>query len=501
MKRFEAVPNFSEGRDEARLGQIVDAARAVAGVTVLDVERNADHNRAVVSLVGEGAPLSTALLAMVRKATELIDLTQHRGEHPRIGATDVVPFIPLGDATMAEAVDLAVRLGERIWTEVGVPVYLYAAAARRPERADLAEVRRGGFEGLRETVRTDPSRRPDFGNAELHPTAGAVVVGARPVLIAYNVYLTTPDVAVAKKIAKAVRARDGGLPEVKALGFDIRERHQAQVSMNLTDYRTTPVPRAFSAVRAEAEKLGSSVDESEVVGLIPEDALFDAAEAFLQLRHFDRAQVLERKLAAAAAGALRPAAAGPLAALPLPEYVDRLAARTPTPGGGSAAAAVAAYGAALGEMVVRYAAPATEPLPADLDTVRAQLETDRRWFLAQVDADAEAYTRVLSARRALRAAGPTDAASAGTYAAALRGAADVPLATARTARAARERLAAIRGRMKPALASDLDSALLFLDAATVAAVSNVRANLADLRAAGLPVAELEGELARLGGAV
>ena len=219
MSRFECVPNFSEGRDSAKVDRIAAAARVVPGVTVLDVEMDAAHHRSVITLVGDGDSLLEAVLRMMRVATETIDLTRHQGEHPRMGATDVVPFVPLGESTMAEAVHLAERLGQRVAEELHIPVYLYAAAARRPERADLAKVREGQFEGIRQSIATDPARAPDFGPARVHPTAGAVAIGARPVLIAYNVYLATPDVAIAKRIARTVRARDGGLPEVKALGF------------------------------------------------------------------------------------------------------------------------------------------------------------------------------------------------------------------------------------------------------------------------------------------
>ncbi|EQD52927.1 glutamate formiminotransferase, partial [mine drainage metagenome] len=224
MSRFECVPNFSEGRNEETIDRIVRAAGSVAGVSILDVERNADHHRMVLTLVGEGAALVEGVFAAMRVATGRIDLNHHRGEHPRIGATDVVPFIPLGTARMEEAIEWANRLGERVARELGVPVYLYGHAARRPERSDLARVREGQFEGLRESIGQDPSRAPDYGEPRLHPTAGAVAIGARPLLIAYNAYLTTDDVSVAKRIAHAVRARDGGLAEVKALGFEIRER-------------------------------------------------------------------------------------------------------------------------------------------------------------------------------------------------------------------------------------------------------------------------------------
>ena len=345
MSSFECVPNFSEGRNDATIAAIADEARNAPGVALLDVEQNADHNRCVVTLVGDGPALVEALVRMMRVATDLIDLTTHEGEHPRMGATDVVPFVPLAGATVEEAVELAIALGTRVWEELGVPVYLYGDAARVPERRDLAKVRAGQFEGIRETIGTDPRRRPDIGEALVHPTAGITAIGARPVLIAYNAYLTTPDVTVAKRVAKAVRGRDGGLAEVKALGFDIRERQRAQVSMNLTDFRRTPIHQAVEAVRREAARFGVGVEETEIVGLVPEDALFDAAEFYLQLNSFDRSTVLERKVRDA-----QPPQES------LADFAARLAARTPTPGGGSAAAAAGSLGAALGEMVTAYSA-------------------------------------------------------------------------------------------------------------------------------------------------
>ncbi len=485
MSWFECVPNFSEGRDAAKLDRIVGAGRDVSGVTVLDVERNADHNRAVVSLAGEGDALLEAVFRMVRSATQEIDLTHHTGEHPRMGATDVVPFVPLGTSTMADAVRLAERLAERIGRELSVPVFLYAAAARRPERADLAKVREGQFEGLREAIGRDPARAPDFGPDHIHPTAGAVAVGARPVLIAYNVYLTTPDVTIAKKIAKTVRARDGGLPEVKALGFDIAERHRAQVSMNLTDYRVTPVHRAFEAVRREAQRYGVGVEESEVVGLVPEDALFDAAEYFLQLHAFDRAAVLERKVRAATSEA---------AGESLASFTARIAARTPTPGGGSAAAAAGAMAAALGEMVLAYSVDTARPDPG-LTTVANALAEGRARFLQLVTEDATSYEAVRTARRA-RKAQPGPAAEA-AYTTALQGAADVPLGTARLAVHLAGQLSSVRERTKAALASDATTALALFRAAAEGALANVEINLADLRTAGVPTQPLEDEVARL----
>jgi glutamate formiminotransferase / formiminotetrahydrofolate cyclodeaminase len=487
MTLFECVPNFSEGRDPAKVERIAAAARAVPGVTVLDVERDAAHHRSVISLVGEGEPLLEAVLAMMRVATASIDLTQHHGEHPRMGATDVVPFVPLGSATMADAVRLAERLGDRVANELGIPVYLYAGAARRPERADLAKVREGQFEGIRETIGTDPARAPDFGPARVHPTAGAVAIGARPVLIAYNVYLTTPDVAIAKKVAKAVRARDGGLPEVKALGFDIPERHQAQVSMNLTDYRVTPVHRAFDAVRKEAERLGAGVDESEIVGLVPEDALFDAAEHYMLLKRFDRAAVLERKVRAVDA-ATRTGES-------LSAYTDRLAARTATPGGGSASAAAGALGAAVGEMVLVYALDPAKP-DEELASAHRALHDGRRRFLALIEEDPASYEAVRAARRVRRERTGDPAADA-VYRAALRRSVAVPLETARLAQELSVRLESVRARTKPMLGSDLTTALALFRAATEGALANVAINLEDLAKVGESTSEVASEIDRL----
>ncbi|MGB6442200.1 MAG: glutamate formimidoyltransferase, partial [Thermoplasmata archaeon] len=385
MSPFECVPNFSEGKDAAKVERIAAAAREVAGVTVLDVERDAAHHRCVISLVGEGDALLDAVFRMMSVATATIDLTQHHGEHPRMGATDVVPFVPLGTSTMEDAVRLAERLGARVAKELEIPVYLYASAARRPDRVDLAKVREGQFEGIRDTIGTDPARAPDFGPPKVHPSAGAVAIGARPVLIAFNAYLTTPDVAIAKKIARTVRARDGGLPEVKALGFEIPERQRAQVSMNLTDYRTTPVHRALEAVRREAQRYGVGIEESEIVGLVPEDALFDAAEYYLQLHAFQRTAVLERKV--------RGVEAATRGGESLTGFSDRLAARTPTPGGGSASAAAGALGAALGEMVLSYSIDPAKP-PDELAEVRQVLNDGRRRLLALVEEDAQSYEAV-----------------------------------------------------------------------------------------------------------
>ncbi|MGH2688248.1 MAG: glutamate formimidoyltransferase, partial [Actinomycetota bacterium] len=282
---IEAVPNFSEGRRPEVCEKLADEARA-RGVRVLDLERDPDHHRSVLTFVGAPDPTADAAFAVAAKAVELIDLTRHEGQHPRMGAIDVLPFVPLQGASMADAVALARRVGERIGKELGLPVFLYEAAATRPDRRNLAVIRKPQFEGLRELIGKDPDRVPDFGPNRIHPTAGCVAVGARMPLIAYNVDLETDDVGVAKKIAKKVRERDGGLPGIKALGLAIADRKCAQVSMNVCDFTRTGLLEAFRAVEAEAAKLGVRVRSSEIVGLVPRASLPPDGEQALRLAGF-----------------------------------------------------------------------------------------------------------------------------------------------------------------------------------------------------------------------
>lgn len=295
-KVVECVPNFSEGRKAEIVDAITDAVRSVEGVRVLDVEMDPSHNRAVLTFVGEPGRVKEAAFASASKAVELIDLNKHAGEHPRIGAVDVIPFVPISEVDMRECVELANSLGKKIAEKLGVPVYLYEEAATRPERRNLANLRKGEFEGLREEIRTNPDRAPDFGPSELHPTAGATVVGAREPLIAYNVNLRTDDINIAKAIAKAIRHKDGGLRFVKALGFKTERENTVQVSMNLVNYKKTPIFRAFEMVKSEAERYGVPVIGSEIVGLVPEDALVSCVEHYLRLENFRKSQILEYKL-------------------------------------------------------------------------------------------------------------------------------------------------------------------------------------------------------------
>jgi glutamate formiminotransferase len=292
----ECVPNFSEGRRPDVIAAIRDAVGAVTGVRILDLHADVDHNRSVLTYV---VPVSRAVesgLAAASAALAHIDLRTHEGAHPRMGALDVFPFVPLFDLPMARCVKLADELGRAIASELGIPVYLYEEAARRPDRVNLENIRKGGFETLLSVLPGDPDRAPDYGLNAVHATAGAVAVGARRPLIAFNVYLGTAEPALAKAIAKAVRHSSGGLRYVKALGLEIPESGTTQVSMNLTNFKSTSIVRVMDLIRAEAARWGVPVLRSEVVGLIPLDAMLDAAQAFLQLREFSRDQVLERRL-------------------------------------------------------------------------------------------------------------------------------------------------------------------------------------------------------------
>lgn len=292
---IESVPNISEGRRAEVIEAAVEALRAVPGLRVLDVQSDKDHNRSVLTLVGDEASLKAGLLALFEVATSRIDLRHHQGEHPRVGAVDVVPFIPIEGASMKDCVGLARDVGQAVAERFQVPVFLYEEAASAPHRRNLEDVRRGQFEALGERMR-DPLWKPDFGPAEPHPSAGAVVVGARMPLIAYNINLGTADVEIARRIAKAIRHSSGGYRFVKAMGVMLEERNLAQVSINMTDYKRTPLHRVFETVRAEAARYGVSVVGSEIVGLVPSEALIDAADHFLRLEDFDPGQILERKV-------------------------------------------------------------------------------------------------------------------------------------------------------------------------------------------------------------
>ena len=292
-KIIECVPNISEGRRKEVIEACVDQIRTTPGVTLLDYSSDESHNRSVITFFGSPEGVEEAVVKLAKKATELIDLTKHVGEHPRMGAVDVIPFIPIRETNTQECVELSKRSAKRIWEEAGMPVFLYEDSASAPHRKNLAAIRKGQFEGMGEKVLRE-EWEPDFGGRTIHPTAGVVAVGARPPLVAYNINLSTSDVAVAKAIAKIIREKDGGLTCVKALGLYIEERNMAQVSINMTDCTRTPLYRVVELVRAEAKRYGASVIGTEIVGLTPMQFLIDSAEFYLQLENFDpNRQVLE----------------------------------------------------------------------------------------------------------------------------------------------------------------------------------------------------------------
>jgi glutamate formiminotransferase len=468
----ECVPNFSEGRDKSRVDAIIEAMK-MDGVYLLDREMDADHNRCVITLVGDPVNVAEAAIRGVGKAAELIDLTKHTGAHPRLGAADVIPFIPIEGVTLEDCVAMARRVGEEIWKRYKVPVYLYEAAAQTPERQNLENVRRGQFEGIREEVKTNPARKPDFGDAGLHSTAGATIVGARKFLVAYNVYLNTPDVNIAKKVAKAIRFSNGGLRYVKGMGVPVRGL--AQVSMNLTDTDQTPIARVFEYVKREAARYGVLPQSSEIVGLIPKKALEDAAEWFLQIENFDSSLILENRLAAVISGKM---AVGGIRAGVEP-FVEQLAAPTAAPGGGCASAASGAMAAALGSMVAGMSRGKKAYLQHEraLSDALARLAELREHFKASIDADAESFNEVMAAFKRAKDH-PEGQAEVET---ATKKATLVPLEVAERAREVRQIVESLRPITNPKMASDLTVAVAQANAAIQGALANVEINLGGIK--------------------
>jgi glutamate formiminotransferase/formiminotetrahydrofolate cyclodeaminase len=471
----ECVPNFSEGRDKSKVDAIV-AAMKMGGVYLLDREMDADHNRCVITLAGERDAVQEAAIRGVGKAAELIDLNQHQGAHPRLGAADVVPFIPIEGVSIEDCVAMARHVGEQIWKRYQVPVYLYEAAAASPERQNLENIRRGQFEGIRDDIATNPARKPDFGEARLHPTAGACVVGARKFLIAYNIFLNTPDVAIAKQVAKAVRFSSGGLRFVKAAGFLVRG--QAQVSMNLTDFEQTPMHRVFEMVRSEAARHGFSIVSSEIIGLVPKKALEQVAEWFLQVENFDSSLILETRLSSAMAGktASGKAAVGGLRAGVEP-FIEQLAAPTATPGGGSAAAASGAMAAGLAAMVASMSRgkKAYAQYERQLSEAISRLSLLREELKAAIDADAESYQSVMAAYKKAKESAD------GIVDAALKQATSVPLSVAERAREVLRIAESLGPITNPNMKSDLVTAAALARAAMEGALANVEINLESLK--------------------
>lgn len=383
-KLVECIPNFSEGRRMEIIDEIVSTISSVGNVILLDRSSDHDHNRTVITFAGVPEAVVEAAFASIAKAAELIDLDHHEGEHPRLGATDVVPLVPLGDSTMEECVSHAQGLGQRVGEELKLPVYLYEEAATRPERKNLEFVRRGEYELLKEEISSNPDRAPDFGPGSVGK-AGAVIIGARQPLIAYNVYLSSENVKIAQDVARAIRHSSGGLRFVKALGMDVEGR--AQVSMNLTDYTRTPVARVQEMIRTEAARYGTSIHHAELVGLIPERAVVETVKWYLQLDEFESSQILETRLREK----IDPKAL----------FLEQLAEASPTPGGGSAAAYCGAMAAALVGMVAKLTIGKKKYSAVEMRMQEIAVRSDalRAQLAAAVQEDADAFNQVLQAYR------------------------------------------------------------------------------------------------------
>ncbi|MEN6520350.1 MAG: glutamate formimidoyltransferase [Armatimonadota bacterium] len=464
----ECVPNFSEGRRPEVLDAIVGAIAGVEGIRVLGKEMDADHNRAVVTFVGEPDQVKRAAFAGCAKAAELIDLNKHEGEHPRIGATDVIPFIPVSGVSVEECIELACELGQEIAEKLGIPIYLYEKSATRPERENLALVRKGQFEGLRNIIETDPTRRPDFGEAKIHPTAGATAIGVRDFLIAYNIYLNTNNLDTAKKIAKRIRFKDGGFRFVKANGFAIRERGCVQVSMNLTNYKGTPMHDAFEFVKREAARYGVSVTDSEIIGLVPLEAIVNTAEYYLQLDHFSHEQVLENKLWGGGAAESVPTM-----------FIDEVASKSPAPGGGSVSALAGALAAALSSMVCRLTVGRKKyaDVSEELAEALRQTERSRSKLTSAIEADAKAFDAVMAAMKLPKDTPEEIELRKKALQDAYKGATEVPLSVMAEVRALLDCLKPIAAKGNVNSASDAGVGALMARAACEGANLNVEINL------------------------
>lgn len=468
QKIVECVPNFSEGRRMEVVDAIVDSITAVSGVTLLDRSSDPDHNRSVITFVGGPQAVEEAAFQGIAKAAELIDMDKHEGEHPRMGASDVVPFVPIAGVSMDDCVQIAKRLGQRVGEDLDIPVYLYEEAATRSSRKNLARVRRGEYEGIKADIGSKKWRRPDFGPAKLG-TAGAVAIGARAPLVAYNVYLSTDDVEIAKKVAQTVRGSSGGLAFVKGAGFLVEGK--AQVSMNLTNYSKTSVATVVELIRREAQRYGVTIEKSELVGLIPQQALEDAAVWYLQLDDFEPDQVLERRMQSAQAEEEM--------ALGGEVFLEALASADPTPGGGSAAAQAGALAAALVAMVGRLSVGKKKfaDIEQEMQALVTRAEELRAAFTEAVKEDAEAFNAVMAAFKLPKGSEKEQKARAKAIESATLEAARQPLAAAELAVECLKLALSAAEKGNTNAISDAGSAAALAEACLRGSSLNVRINL------------------------
>ncbi len=473
----ECVPNFSEGGNRQVMDQIIEAILSVPGLCLMDLEMDPDHNRSVVTFVGEKEKVGEGALRAMGKAMELIDLNLHQGNHPRIGATDVVPFIPVRNATLEDCVAIARQVGEAAAQRYGIPIYLYEAAATRLERIQLENIRKGQFEGLRQEIETSADRAPDFGLPRLHPTAGATVVGARKFLIAYNINLNTSDVTVAKQIAKAIRHSSGGLRNVKAMGVDLKAREVAQVSMNLTDFEQTPIYRVFEMVKREAERYGASIIGSEIVGLVPQKALDMSADYFLQIESFRPELIFENRLQAILAEKQE------LQDLSVSQFLEAVAKTDSVPGGGSVSALAGALAANLGKMVVGFSLTkkGLEEFQPRLDEIMELFSSAHRNLQAAIQKDSEAYAGVEAALKMPKITEEEKKKRQEEMQRALHQAAAVPMEVAEKSAQLMQSFHALESISNPNLKSDLKAGFWMAHAAVRGALENVAINLKSIK--------------------
>ncbi|MEZ5360469.1 MAG: glutamate formimidoyltransferase [Candidatus Zixiibacteriota bacterium] len=468
----ECVPNFSEGRRPEIIDEIIREITSVDGITLLDKEMDASHNRAVVTFVGPPMEAKEAAFRAIKKASELIDMREHHGEHPRMGATDVCPFIPISDITIKECVLLANELAKDVGEKLQIPVFMYEEAATEPRRKDLAKVRKGEYEGLSEEIGTNPKKKPDYGPEKMNPKAGATAIGVRMFLVAFNAYLNTNDINIANKIAKAIRSRSGGYMYCKALGFEIEDRHCVQVSMNLVNYKKTPVHRVLETIKCEAARYGVTVTTTEIVGLVPNEALVMAADYYLQLENFSNAQIFEEKLRASEEAQKRSGE----------EFFNEVAASTPAPGGGSVASAAGALGAALTSMVSRLTISKKKykEVHDEISAILAQSEILRKELSDLIVKDKEAFDRVMEAFKLPKDSEEMVRDRANHIEAATKGAALVPLKVAEKSLEVLSLVKVVAEKGNSNSITDAGVGALMAKAAMDGAILNVRINLSGL---------------------
>lgn len=469
LKILECIPNFSEGRDRKKIQQICDCITNIPGVFLLDVESDIAHNRSVVTFAGPPEAVEEAAFQSCKKAAELIDLNHHKGEHPRMGATDVIPFVPIKNITEKEAVAYARKIGARIGNELNIPVYLYEKAATKPENQNLANIRAGEYETIKKEIGKNPERNPDFGPKKLG-TAGAVAVGARAPLVAYNVNLASTDLKLAKTIAKKIRFKDGGFKNVKAMGFELKDRGIVQVSMNLTDYTVTNVETVFTAIKKEATKHGVKILESEIIGLIPEESLIKAAKHYLKVNQaFSNDQILEialqKKLEDEPSQADSPS---------LANFLDQLSSGSPVPGGGSVSALCGSLAAALASMVSNLTTSSKkyEKFHKEAAKILTKTENLRRELYELIEKDSEAYQKVADAFKL-----PKDTKREPAIQNALKYAAEIPLKTAETAAKLLPLIKELQKNGNQNAASDCGVAKYLVETAIKGAILNIEINL------------------------